>query len=182
MILYIVFRLGSGHQIVPEPLRISESFLIGRSLKCTFSFPEPTLSDEHARITHKVGPEQWGVADLRSTNGTRLNGVQIKEASLKDGDILSFGEVHAEVYSRERYISTFFAREKRVRIEAAEPAGLGCRCCFAAFSLLVGGSLVGIDFIYSHLTGNRPQVLQWFDQIWGTEVEEGKSETRKSAS
>jgi|GEM_PF-2015551 len=64
---------------------------IGRAPTNHLQIDEEAVSGYHARI-EKRGDEYW-LVDLNSTNGTFVNGSQIKEARLKDGDTLQLGEV-----------------------------------------------------------------------------------------
>jgi len=66
--------------------------LLGRAASADFSFPEEQfLSSRHCSFS--ATPEGCRVTDLGSSNGTLLNGVRIKEASLKDGDQLVAGHI-----------------------------------------------------------------------------------------
>lgn len=53
----------------------------------------PSVSGHHATIEY--GESGCFVTDLKSSNGTRVNGVEIEEAQLNDGDRISFGDVQA---------------------------------------------------------------------------------------
>lgn len=53
----------------------------------------PSVSGHHATI--EFGESGCFVTDLKSSNGTRVNGVEIEEAQLNDGDRISFGDVQA---------------------------------------------------------------------------------------
>jgi hypothetical protein len=62
---------------------------IGRLPECDIPVPDPNVSRRHAEIR----PTGFGftVADLGSTNGTRVNGVAITEHTLVDGDVITVG-------------------------------------------------------------------------------------------
>ena len=68
-----------------------ESISIGRHPSCHVQFPKDlsTLSRRHAEIIREGN--RFKLID-QSTNGTFVNGKQIKEAYLKDGDVLMFSE------------------------------------------------------------------------------------------
>lgn len=51
--------------------------------------PAPAMSVAHARLVRRQGA--WGVDDLQSTNGTRVNGHRIDQARLSDGDVIEMG-------------------------------------------------------------------------------------------
>ena len=72
---------------------------------------DPAVSAQHA-ILARVADSYW-LKDLRSTNGTQVNGVSITDAELKDGDKIQFGSV-----------SSMFAtsRKKPLRQMSSSPA------------------------------------------------------------
>jgi two-component system, NtrC family, response regulator HydG len=61
----------------------------GRDLDNTISIPDPALSRRHCVFTHET--DGWKVRDLGSSNGTFVNGGQIKEQALTDGDRIVAG-------------------------------------------------------------------------------------------
>ncbi|HEY3392837.1 MAG TPA: FHA domain-containing protein [Lacipirellulaceae bacterium] len=65
-------------------------FRIGRSESADLRIDAVQISREHAEIVERNG--MWLVRDLGSTNGTLVNGKQIKETLLADGDILKLAE------------------------------------------------------------------------------------------
>jgi hypothetical protein len=65
-------------------------FRIGRAETADLRVESAEISREHAEIIERNG--MWLVRDLGSTNGTHVNGKQIKETLLSDGDILKFAE------------------------------------------------------------------------------------------
>lgn len=50
---------------------------------------DPNVSRRHAELTYDG--HEWHVTDLHSTNGTLVNGIDIDECSLRDGDVLTIG-------------------------------------------------------------------------------------------
>ena len=68
-----------------------ENISIGRHPSCHVQFPKDisTLSRRHAEIIREGN--RFKLID-QSTNGTFVNGKQVKEAYLKDGDVLMFSE------------------------------------------------------------------------------------------
>jgi hypothetical protein len=81
----------------PAPVRLlafpsggQNRFTIGRDLGCDMVLPDPTISRWHAGL--KRGASGWMLDDLGSTNGTRLNGWQVRAwVPVRDGDLVSFG-------------------------------------------------------------------------------------------
>lgn len=68
---------------------------IGRGEECDIRLDSEFISKQHAVITVK-GPEMT-IEDLKSRNGTFLNGVMIQTAKLKPGDHVSFQEIVLEL-------------------------------------------------------------------------------------
>jgi hypothetical protein len=65
-------------------------FRIGRAESANLRIESVQVSREHAELLERNG--MWLVRDLGSTNGTQVNGKQIKETLLADGDILKIAE------------------------------------------------------------------------------------------
>jgi hypothetical protein len=73
---------------LPDDTRLR--FTIGRELTCDMSIGDLTVSRWHADLSR--GPGGWRLADLGSTNGTRLNGWRITgPVHVHPGDLVSFG-------------------------------------------------------------------------------------------
>ena len=72
-----------------------EWLVIGRGKTAEIMLAEPTISRAHAA----VGYDGHGffVQDLRSTNGTLVNGERRERASLRDQDEIQIGRLHLQV-------------------------------------------------------------------------------------
>ncbi len=70
---------------------LSGTTTIGRLPECDVTLDDPSVSRRHARVLRKG--DRWMVSDLGSTNGVRVNGDQVSEAELRDGDHLDLGGV-----------------------------------------------------------------------------------------
>ena len=84
--------LSAASLVMPDGSRIvlgAEPVEIGRLPECGIVLNDPNVSRRHAAI-HRRGSEVV-VADLGSTNGTRVNGAQVRERVLQDGDDVSIG-------------------------------------------------------------------------------------------
>lgn len=65
-------------------------FTIGREPACDMTLADETVSRWHASLEHSAG--EWLLADLGSTNGTRLNGWRVTTPiPVRAGDMVSFG-------------------------------------------------------------------------------------------
>lgn len=62
---------------------------IGRDDGNSVQLPDTKVSKFHAVIRAK--DEQWTIEDLGSTNGTMVNGADIKSSQLVNGDLISIG-------------------------------------------------------------------------------------------
>ena len=79
--------------VVPEPPHdaAAEGLVIGRSPDCALTLTDPTVSRHHAVLRREGG--RWVVADLGSSNGTRVNGWRVRQATVATGDELMLGGV-----------------------------------------------------------------------------------------
>jgi pSer/pThr/pTyr-binding forkhead associated (FHA) protein len=68
-----------------------DRFTIGRSDACSLVLGLSAVSVEHCAILRRGA--RYAVQDSGSTNGTLLNGSQVREALLKDGDLIGVGDI-----------------------------------------------------------------------------------------
>ncbi len=76
-----------------------ESTSIGRHPDSDVVLTCVSSSTKHA-VIKQSGSDHY-VQDLGSSNGTRVNGAEVEEAKLKNGDRIGFGDVQAIFYSGE---------------------------------------------------------------------------------
>ena len=69
-------------------------FLVGRIPNCDLVLVENTISAQHSKIV-KTG-DRYEIQDLRSTNGTFVNGVKVDRKILRTGDKLKFDQAEFE--------------------------------------------------------------------------------------
>jgi pSer/pThr/pTyr-binding forkhead associated (FHA) protein len=87
------FLLGASDPITGQTFRAGIGTLtIGRDEDCDVVIDDATVSARHAELV--IRPETTTVTNLMATNGTRINGEQIQNAELKDGDVLRIGRVN----------------------------------------------------------------------------------------
>jgi FHA domain len=67
---------------------IEQLLLVGRSGVCDVRLDDPSVSRLHARLIFRDGA--WVVQDLRSRNGTVLNGSRVVRSQLRPGDRIAF--------------------------------------------------------------------------------------------
>jgi serine phosphatase RsbU (regulator of sigma subunit) len=95
---------------------VGDLLRIGRSSRCEVQLADATVSKEHAELVRDgLG---WKVRDLGSRNGTRINGVDVRDsAPVREGDTIQFGQVEVR-----------FGREAQTAVDRtrfSESSGLG---------------------------------------------------------
>jgi hypothetical protein len=74
------------------PRGAQSRFTIGRESACDMTLTDDTVSRWHASLERSA--DGWLLADLGSTNGTRLNGWRVTDPTwVRPGDMVSFGSV-----------------------------------------------------------------------------------------
>ncbi len=91
----VVFYMEDGTTLVHK--LENEVTTIGRHPESIVVLTCPSSSGRHATIKQRA--DGCYVQDLGSSNGTRVNGAEIEEALLKDGDRVSFGDVQSVFYA-----------------------------------------------------------------------------------
>ena len=82
-----VLQLEGGETIVLK----EDEITIGRGTDNTVTLLAEGISRHHARLF--PGDGVWGVSDMGSTNGIKVNGKKLEKAWLKPGDQLTIGKV-----------------------------------------------------------------------------------------
>ncbi|MBV8381647.1 MAG: protein kinase [Planctomycetaceae bacterium] len=88
----VVLRVTSGPHAGQEcVLDEQDTCIVGRSKQAGFAMHEDRLlSREHFRIA--ISPPICLLEDLGSTNGTKVNGLRVAKAQLRDGDVITAGD------------------------------------------------------------------------------------------
>jgi two-component system cell cycle response regulator len=83
-----------GGQLGRRYLLNEHSLVLGRrETRSTIVIPsDPEISGAHCRIQYNAERDVWMIADLRSTNGTWVNGERVRGAQLHDGDKILLGQ------------------------------------------------------------------------------------------
>jgi hypothetical protein len=88
--------VGVGTLVLPSGERMplaGRVFTVGRLPECDIALTDANVSRRHAEF--RASGRNFVVADLGSTNGTKVNGTRIEgEQILRDGDTISFGGTH----------------------------------------------------------------------------------------
>jgi diguanylate cyclase (GGDEF)-like protein len=90
----LVFLRG---ELIAAPIPLErDEVILGRALEADVRVNDARASRLHARITTEkdtqTGDTRYRINDLKSTNGTLVNGQPIAEAYLQDGDKITVGE------------------------------------------------------------------------------------------
>ncbi len=76
---------GAGRRTVLS----GDRMVLGRSRDCDITIDDANVSREHAEL--RVTDGGWGVFDLGSTNGVKVNRRRVDQAKLKHGDRITVG-------------------------------------------------------------------------------------------
>jgi len=73
-----------------------EVIILGRAKDCDIQIDDQSVSSKHARVVaeddeYLQGNRNYYIEDLKSTNGTELNGQPALKEKLSDGDLLKIG-------------------------------------------------------------------------------------------
>lgn len=83
---------GAGSLVLPNNERVvlgDLPLLIGRQSDCDIVVNDANVSRRHAEI--RPHGDGFLLVDLGSTNGSRVNGMSVRDRELRDGDELQFG-------------------------------------------------------------------------------------------
>jgi len=92
---------SSGQTGIPvgRVFPLSPVTVIGRSTETDVALNDTFLSSEHARLERRDGA--WSLEDLNSTNGTYLNGFEVRSATeVNDGDMIRVGRIELKLVVR----------------------------------------------------------------------------------
>lgn len=149
---------------------------IGRHPDSVVVLEFASVSGHHAEI--ELSESGCFVTDLKSSNGTRVNGVEIEEAQLKNGDRLHFGDVQAAFTSDDAPPPAAYVPPPQVMTEAPPPSlatsfrppvapprgsikrsdysgssGGGCGTAIVVVLLFIAAALSGLYFRHHKETG-----------------------------
>jgi hypothetical protein len=89
----VVLRSGQSGVAAGKIFPLSPSTIIGRSMEqCEIALNDSFLSQQHARL--ELRGDQWVLEDLNSTNGTFVNDIEVRDATIvEEGDIVRLGRI-----------------------------------------------------------------------------------------
>ena len=94
-ILSLLFEFENLQVATLPPMAEDAELTVGRLPDCDLVLDHKSVSKRHAELRWDEKAKKCTVKDVGSTNGTFLNSSLLmrREATLRDGDIISFGEV-----------------------------------------------------------------------------------------
>jgi hypothetical protein len=107
----VIVVVLSGDAAGTEHEMTQPTVSIGRGTDADWSFPDDTMSKEHAALEFTNSGIR--LRDLGSRNGARVNGSDVKAADLKNGDRFQLGEYEFQfvLQKRARKPKTYVIRE-----------------------------------------------------------------------
>ena len=82
----LLLNTSAGKHVIPLE---STQLTVGRGLNNDIILEDTRVSRHHAQLRYRQ--RRFWISDLGSTNGTFVNGEQIEEKALRDGDLISLG-------------------------------------------------------------------------------------------
>ncbi|MGB9586091.1 MAG: FHA domain-containing protein [Anaerolineales bacterium] len=87
-----ILELENGQSYQFKKMQI----IIGRDLSCDLCLSDNTISAQHTRLAYHHN--QWWIEDLKSTNGTFVNGVPVSEPIVvTSADEVRIGKVNLQI-------------------------------------------------------------------------------------
>ena len=86
-------RIRNGDK-TGDPVEIGERATLGRSHECDVQIKDVESSRVHAEVFVRDG--EYRIRDLKSSNGTMVNGTEIDECALEHGDRIEIGTIVVE--------------------------------------------------------------------------------------
>ncbi|MBW2732284.1 MAG: FHA domain-containing protein [Deltaproteobacteria bacterium] len=98
----VLLLVGRGGPYDGTTLRVTQALsTVGRDDDNEVVLEDPSISRQHAQLRWSSETDQLTVLDLRSSNGTFLDGKRIKRAEVPVGAILRFGDLAFKVVKEE---------------------------------------------------------------------------------
>lgn len=117
--------------------RMSTEGVIGRSASATISVTDPLVSRQHAHL--QVTADGIVLSDLRSSNGTFVNGRRVREVWLVEGDLVTVGNTDLVLNNG------VLAAKVRENVEAPSLVASGVELVLPGGKRLLDGISVGLN-------------------------------------
>ncbi|MDX6637852.1 MAG: hypothetical protein QOJ01_1363 [Solirubrobacterales bacterium] len=89
---YLIVRKGPGLGAFHH---VTRPMTLGRGTRADVMIADESVSREHAAV--RIDGDTVVVEDLDSSNGTKVNGQDVSQARLEDGDVIQLGGTELEV-------------------------------------------------------------------------------------
>jgi len=137
-------------------VRLDKSAEIGRDPACALPLLDENVSWRHARVEDRANGV-WTVVDLKSTNGTLVNGEKVGEWELRQGDRVFIGRTVLEFQEQDAIRDVYNAEVERL-LNIDELSGLWVKRRFdtqlaSAVSAVNAGSLAVISVVVMDMDG-----------------------------
>ena len=119
--------------VQPATVITDRTITIGRAADNSLIIPDPMVSAHHARVTW-VAPGRYRVEDLRSTNGTYVNGARVITAEVEVGAIVGVERLQLRVTAAGLERVDSVGRRPGASVDPARPALSVARVTFSVES------------------------------------------------
>ena len=115
----IIFRTGAhkGQEVTV----LESGITLGRGTRATVMIADRLVSGEHLTLKRQDG--QWWAYDMNSSNGSRLNGEDFKDTTLRGGEKIEIGETTLEFITDGEAAVPFQSAPRQPPSERIAPAG-----------------------------------------------------------
>ncbi|MCE9519730.1 MAG: FHA domain-containing protein [Verrucomicrobia bacterium] len=187
----IIFTLEDLSKIETE--LTADRITIGRLSENGVMLPSASVSGHHATIKRRG--DAYFVQDHGSTNGTKINGVEVDEVKLENGDRLFFGDVSAVFQLRDLSVKKKDPVEPQPEVQSGDDAATssrswGCARYFLIFTFIIMAFAAGLmlahavkyqRFLLPDIIYSEP-VRKYFGNITEEPVRSGDRDKSKAAN
>jgi hypothetical protein len=92
----VIVNAGQTGLAVGKTFALEPVTTIGRGMESDIALNDTFLSNKHAQLALQDG--EWILSDLQSTNGTFLNGFEVRDpTSVNEGDVVRIGRIEMKL-------------------------------------------------------------------------------------
>jgi pSer/pThr/pTyr-binding forkhead associated (FHA) protein len=140
-----------------------ERMTIGRAEDASISVNHNSVSRLHCEV-HALGDGRFEIVDKGSSNGVRVNAVELRRSIIEAGDVIELGDVRfkfvgaGQVFvpgpNESQQLTAISDRE--VELVVPQKRGLAAYAVPVIGALVVGGGVLVAALLYTHRTGGDP--------------------------
>lgn len=141
-----------------------ERMTIGRAEDASISVNHNSVSRLHCEV-HALGDGRFEIVDKGSSNGVRVNAVELRRSIIEAGDVIELGDVRfkfvgaGQVFvpgpNESQQLTAISDREVDLVVNQKKGGGLGAYAVPVIGALVVGGGVLIAALLYSHRTGGE---------------------------